>query len=77
MGRESLSLDNWNSPADKVMRSRRQPVSSDRFRVHSFVHDQGRSSLGPTALAAQSVLLVSASTTFQAPFALGVASAVR
>ncbi|KAI0284705.1 MATE efflux family protein [Russula aff. rugulosa BPL654] len=33
--------------------------------------------LGPTALAAQSVLLVSASTSFQAPFAVGVASAVR
>ncbi|KAI0000631.1 MATE efflux family protein [Russula compacta] len=33
--------------------------------------------LGPTALAAQSVLLVSASTAFQAPFALSVASAVR
>ncbi|KAH9991563.1 mate-domain-containing protein [Russula vinacea] len=36
-----------------------------------------QTSLGPTVLAAQSVLLVSASTTFQAPFALGVASAVR
>lgn len=33
--------------------------------------------LGPVALASQSVLLVSASTTFQAPFALGVASSVR
>ncbi|KDR72491.1 hypothetical protein GALMADRAFT_252589 [Galerina marginata CBS 339.88] len=33
--------------------------------------------LGPIALATQSVLLVSASTTFQAPFALGVATAVR
>jgi len=33
--------------------------------------------LGPTALAAQSVLLVSASSTFQAPFALGVATSVR
>jgi len=33
--------------------------------------------LGPTALAAQSVLLVSASTTYQAPFALSVSSAVR
>ncbi|KAH9958017.1 MATE efflux family protein [Russula dissimulans] len=33
--------------------------------------------LGPTALAAQSVLLVSASTSYQAPFALGVASSVR
>ncbi|KAI0305257.1 MATE efflux family protein [Multifurca ochricompacta] len=36
-----------------------------------------RSFLGPTELAAQSVLLVSASTTFQAPFALSVASSVR
>ncbi|KAI9458930.1 MATE efflux family protein [Lactarius psammicola] len=36
-----------------------------------------RISLGPTVLAAQSVLLVSASTTFQAPFALSVASSVR
>jgi len=33
--------------------------------------------LGPVALATQSVLLVSASTTFQAPFALGVAVSVR
>ncbi|KAF9476807.1 MATE efflux family protein [Pholiota conissans] len=33
--------------------------------------------LGPTALATQSVLLVSSSTTFQAPFALSVATAVR
>ncbi|KAE9395988.1 mate-domain-containing protein [Gymnopus androsaceus JB14] len=33
--------------------------------------------LGPKALAAQSVLLVSCSTTFQAPFALGVATSVR
>ncbi|CAA7268525.1 unnamed protein product [Cyclocybe aegerita] len=33
--------------------------------------------LGPVALATQSVLLVSSSTTFQAPFALGVATSVR
>ncbi|KAJ3975025.1 mate-domain-containing protein [Lentinula raphanica] len=33
--------------------------------------------LGPTALAAQSVLLVSCSTTYQVPFALGVATSVR
>ncbi|KAE9395987.1 mate-domain-containing protein [Gymnopus androsaceus JB14] len=33
--------------------------------------------LGPKALAAQSVLLVSCSTTYQAPFALGVATSVR
>ncbi|KAJ3725316.1 mate-domain-containing protein [Lentinula raphanica] len=33
--------------------------------------------LGPTALAAQSVLLVSCSTTYQAPFAVGVATSVR
>lgn len=33
--------------------------------------------LGPTVLATQSVLLVSASTTFQAPFALSVATSVR
>ncbi|PPQ85010.1 hypothetical protein CVT25_010399 [Psilocybe cyanescens] len=33
--------------------------------------------LGPVALATQSVLLVSSSTTFQAPFAIGVATAVR
>ena len=33
--------------------------------------------LGPTALAAQSILLVSASTTYQAPFALGMATSVR
>ncbi|KAF8870967.1 MATE efflux family protein [Gymnopilus junonius] len=33
--------------------------------------------LGPVALATQSVLLVSASTTYQAPFALSVATAVR
>ncbi|KAF5336420.1 hypothetical protein D9611_006482 [Ephemerocybe angulata] len=33
--------------------------------------------LGPMALATQSVLLVSASTTFQAPFALSVATSVR
>ncbi|KAF9059682.1 mate-domain-containing protein [Rhodocollybia butyracea] len=37
----------------------------------------GASLLGPTALAAQSVLLVSCSTTYQAPFALGVATSVR
>ncbi|KAB5592882.1 MATE efflux family protein [Ceratobasidium theobromae] len=35
------------------------------------------SQLGPTTLAAQSVLLVSASTTYQVPFALGVATTVR
>ncbi|OCH87072.1 MATE efflux family protein [Obba rivulosa] len=35
------------------------------------------SMLGPVALATQSVLLVSASTTFQAPFALSVATSVR
>lgn len=33
--------------------------------------------LGPTVLAAQSVLLVSASTAFQVPFSLSVASSVR
>ena len=33
--------------------------------------------LGPVVLAAQSVLLVSASTTFQAPYALSVATTVR
>ena len=33
--------------------------------------------LGPVVLATQSVLLVSASMTFQAPFALGVATSVR
>ncbi|KAF8699989.1 MATE efflux family protein, partial [Rhizoctonia solani] len=35
------------------------------------------SQLGPVALAAQSVLLVSSSTSYQAPFALGVATTVR
>lgn len=35
------------------------------------------SQLGPVALAAQSVLLVSSSTAYQAPFALGVATTVR
>jgi hypothetical protein len=35
MGRECLSLDDWNGLADKVMPSRCQPVSTDRFRVHS------------------------------------------
>ncbi|KAF8525863.1 MATE efflux family protein [Hysterangium stoloniferum] len=33
--------------------------------------------MGPTALAAQSVLLVSASTSYQAPYALSVATSVR
>ncbi|PFH50484.1 hypothetical protein AMATHDRAFT_60888 [Amanita thiersii Skay4041] len=33
--------------------------------------------VGPVALATQSVLLVSASTTFQAPFSLGIATSVR
>jgi len=33
--------------------------------------------LGPVSLATQSVLLVSASTTFQAPYALGIATSVR
>lgn len=33
--------------------------------------------LGPVVLASQSVLLVSASTTFQAPYALSIAAAVR
>ncbi|TFY73399.1 hypothetical protein EWM64_g10613, partial [Hericium alpestre] len=33
--------------------------------------------LGPVSLATQSILLVSASTTFQAPFALGIAASVR
>ncbi|KAF9441560.1 MATE efflux family protein [Macrolepiota fuliginosa MF-IS2] len=37
----------------------------------------GASLLGPVALATQSVLLVSASTTFQAPYALSVATSVR
>lgn len=37
----------------------------------------GASLLGPVALATQSVLLVSSSTTFQAPFALSVATSVR
>ncbi|ETW75964.1 multidrug flippase [Heterobasidion irregulare TC 32-1] len=37
----------------------------------------GHRSLGPVALATQSVLLVSASTAFQAPFALSVAASVR
>ena len=33
--------------------------------------------LGPVVLATQSILLVSASTTYQAPFALSIAAAVR
>jgi MATE family multidrug resistance protein len=33
--------------------------------------------MGPVVLATQSVLLVSASTTFQAPYALSIAAAVR
>ena len=33
--------------------------------------------LGPVVLATQSVLLVSASTTFQAPYSLSIAAAVR
>jgi len=33
--------------------------------------------LGPVVLATQSVLLVSASVTFQAPYALSIAAAVR
>ncbi|KAJ7594178.1 mate-domain-containing protein [Mycena floridula] len=37
----------------------------------------GASLISPVALATQSVLLVSASTTFQAPFALSVATSVR
>ncbi|KAF5361082.1 hypothetical protein D9756_004872 [Leucocoprinus leucothites] len=37
----------------------------------------GASLLGPVALATQSVLLVSSSTTFQAPYALSVATSVR
>jgi MATE family multidrug resistance protein len=37
----------------------------------------GASLLGPVALATQSVLLVSASTVFQAPFALAAATSVR
>ncbi|KAF9445597.1 multidrug/Oligosaccharidyl-lipid/Polysaccharide flippase [Macrolepiota fuliginosa MF-IS2] len=37
----------------------------------------GASFLGPVALATQSVLLVSSSTTFQAPYALSVAASVR
>lgn len=45
-------------------------TSDDSYMLHSF-------RLGPVALATQSVLLVSSSTTFQAPFALGVATAVR
>ena len=35
------------------------------------------SQLGPIALATQSVLLVSASTTYQAPYSLSVAASVR
>jgi hypothetical protein len=34
-------------------------------------------SLGPVSLAAQSVLLVSCSTTYQAPYALAIAGSVR
>ncbi|KXN80815.1 hypothetical protein AN958_07251 [Leucoagaricus sp. SymC.cos] len=37
----------------------------------------GASLLGPVALATQSVLLVSTTTTYQAPYALGVAASVR
>ena len=35
------------------------------------------SQLGPVALATQSVLLVSSSTTYQAPYAVSVATSVR
>jgi Na+-driven multidrug efflux pump len=38
----------------------------------TFIH-----SLGPTALAAQSILLLSSTCTFQAPFALSLATSVR
>ncbi|KAG8213057.1 MATE efflux family protein [Butyriboletus roseoflavus] len=37
----------------------------------------GRESLGPVSLAAQSVLLLSASCTYQAPFAVSIATSVR
>lgn len=33
--------------------------------------------LGPTSLAAQSILIVSSTVTFQVPFALGIATSVR
>lgn len=44
---------------------------------HSLSHWLNFTSLGPVSLATQSVLLVSASTTYQAPFALSVAVSVR
>ena len=77
IGRESFSFDGWNGLADEVIPSRRQPVSHKHSGLYNFVNGQAQNSLGPTVLAAQSVLLVSASTMYQAPFALSVASAVR
>ena len=48
-----------------------------KFSCLFYVVDITAYRLGPLELATQSVLLVSASTTFQAPFALGVATSVR
>ena len=57
-----------------------QLVSFPSFRAccgKIVTYDHLIDSLGPVSLAAQSVLLVSASTSYQAPFALSIATSVR
>jgi len=59
----------------RISRQYVSTVNIDLCPVDIFVLVTSR--LGPVALAAQSVLLVSASTSFQGPFALSVATSVR
>lgn len=58
-----------------IIRVGSELVSDEAFNSPS--HSLNLTSLGPVSLATQSVLLVSASTTYQAPFALSVAVSVR
>lgn len=64
-----------NLDADMCFDSGRQSVCDQMYKesnLLTFIH-----SLGPTALAAQSILLISSTFTFQAPFALSLATSVR
>ncbi|KAF8315345.1 multidrug Oligosaccharidyl-lipid polysaccharide flippase [Clavulina sp. PMI_390] len=74
----------WQAPSSKVWKSLGSLMQLGSAGVGQIAAEWwswelvGRESqLGPVALASQSVLLVSASTSYQAPFALSVASSVR
>ncbi|KAJ7233732.1 mate-domain-containing protein [Mycena haematopus] len=78
----ALFLPEWNRLNQKTAW---HPVCRRSFQKLGILVHLGGAGVGPTsacrisplALAAQSVLLVAASTAFQAPFALGIASSVR